>query len=446
MTTSPCDVRPSPVTNPVLGPTASPNPVIFTKTIAIDLSDTTLDALISLLPEHAPLAWVRRGDGIVGWGELDRIATTGEQRFEQAQAYWNAVRAAATIEDHVQLPGTGPVAFGSFAFSRASAHDSVLIIPKVVVGRRGETSWLTVLSTDPIAQDPVLDDYLAGRTAVTSPGEIEFSDASVASTNWVAIVARAIERIKAGELEKIVLARDVTGVSQRPIDPRHLLSRLANGYENCWTFSVDNMVGATPELLVRTEKGLVTSRVLAGTIQRTADEETDTARAAILAHSSKDLEEHEYAVVSVATALKPYCTSLNVPETPFVLHLPNVLHLASDVTAVLDSASQATSLVLAQALHPTAAVCGTPTQDAADVILEIEQMDRARYAGPVGWVGADGDGEWGIALRSGSLDPQDPNRIRLFAGCGIVAASDPQSELAETKAKLAPMVWALETK
>src|SRR5699024_7569131 len=202
------------------------------------------------------------------------------------------------------------------------------------------TSWLTVLSTDPIAQDPVLDDYLAGRTAVTSPGEIEFSDASVASTNWVAIVARAIERIKAGELEKIVLARDVTGVSQRPIDPRHLLSRLANGYENCWTFSVDNMVGATPELLVRTEKGLVTSRVLAGTIQRTADEETDTARAAILAHSSKDLEEHEYAVVSVATALKPYCTSLNVPETPFVLHLPNVLHLASDVTAVLDSASQ----------------------------------------------------------------------------------------------------------
>ncbi|XBH20697.1 isochorismate synthase [Jonesiaceae bacterium BS-20] len=446
MTTSPCDVHPSPVTNPDLGSTASPNPAIFTKTIAIDLSDTALDALISLLPDHAPLAWVRRGDGIVGWGELDRIATTGEQRFEQAQAYWNAVRAAATIEDHVQLPGTGPVAFGSFAFSRASAHDSVLIIPKVVVGRRGETSWLTLLSTDPIAQDPVLDDYLAGRSAVTSPGELEFSDASVASTNWVTIVARAIERIKAGELEKIVLARDVTGVSQYPIDPRHLLSRLANGYENCWTFSVDNMVGATPELLVRTEKGLVTSRVLAGTIQRTADEETDTARAAILAHSSKDLEEHEYAVVSVATALKPYCTSLNVPETPFVLHLPNVLHLASDVTAVLDSTSQATSLVLAQALHPTAAVCGTPTQDAADVILEIEQMDRARYAGPVGWVGADGDGEWGIALRSGSLDPQDPNRIRLFAGCGIVAASDPQSELAETKAKLAPMVWALETK
>lgn len=448
MTTSPCDVHPAPVTNRVLGSTTSPNPAIFTKTIAIDLPDTALDALIRLLPRHQPLAWVRRGDGIVGWGELDRITTSGEQRFELAQEYWNRVRAAATVEDQVRLPGTGPVAFGSFAFSRASAHESVLIIPKVIVGRRGDTAWLTVLTTYPAELDQPLslEDLAPEAQTVTSPGAMEFSDASVASADWVQIVAQAIGRIKAGELEKIVLARDVTGTSEHPIDPRHLLSRLAKGYENCWTFSVDTMVGATPELLVRTEKGLVTSRVLAGTIQRTADEVTDTARAAMLAHSSKDLEEHEYAVVSVATALKPYCTSLNVPETPFVLHLPNVLHLASDVTAVLDATSHATSLVLAQALHPTAAVCGTPTQDAADVILEIEEMDRARYAGPVGWVGADGDGEWGIALRSGSLDPSNPHEIRLFAGCGIVAASDPQSELAETKAKLAPMVWALDTK
>lgn len=447
MTTSPCDVSPASVTNPEHGSTRSPKSAIFTKTIAIDLPDTALDALIQLLPQHQPLAWVRRGDGIVGWGELDRVTTSGDQRFELAQEFWNHVRATATVEDHVNLPGTGPVAFGSFAFSRASAHESVLIIPKVVVGRRGDTAWLTVLATDraELHQTVKLADVLTPARPITGPGTMEFSDASVASADWVEIVAHAIARIKAGELEKIVLARDVTGTSSAPIDPRHLLSRLAHGYENCWTFAVDNMIGATPELLVRTEKGLVTSRVLAGTIQRTADEVTDTARAAMLAHSSKDLEEHEYAVVSVATALKPYCTSLNVPETPFVLHLPNVLHLASDVTAVLDSASHATSLVLAQALHPTAAVCGTPTKDAADVILEIEQMDRARYAGPVGWVGADGDGEWGIALRSGSLDPLDPHTIRLFAGCGIVAASDPGSELAETKAKLAPMIWALES-
>src|SRR5690606_29779511 len=139
--------------------------------------------------------------------------------------------------------------------------------------------------------------------------------------------------------------------------------------------------------------------------------------------SSKDLEEHEYAVESLSHALEPFCSSTNVPETPFVLHLPNVLHLATDVTGVL--AQGVSSLTLAAALHPTAAVAGTPTPVARELIARIEGMDRARYAGPVGWLGADGDGEWGIALRSAELDPADPHRVRLFAGCGVVAASDP---------------------
>ncbi|HZL01690.1 MAG TPA: chorismate-binding protein, partial [Cellulomonas sp.] len=151
-----------------------------------------------------------------------------------------------------------------------------------------------------------------------------------------------------------------------------------------------------------------------------------------------------------------------VRDVPFVLHLPNVLHLASDVTAVLAGSAphgpgtspgaaglagstgvHPSSLALAAALHPTAAVCGTPTVAARDLIARIEGMDRARYAGPVGWFGADGDGEWGIALRSAQVDPDDPRRIRLFAGCGIVAASDPAAELAESEAKLVPMRDAL---
>jgi menaquinone-specific isochorismate synthase len=189
--------------------------------------------------------------------------------------------------------------------------------------------------------------------------------------------------------------------------------------------------------------------VLAGTIRRTGDDDADLARAAILAHSSKDLEEHEYAVASVVQALAPFCSSTNVPDAPFVLHLPNVLHLASDVTAVLaggqDGGPHPTSLALAAALHPTAAVCGTPTDAARTLIRRVEGMDRARYAGPVGWVGADGDGEWGIALRSAELDPADPHRLRLFAGCGIVAASVPAAELAESRAKLVPMRTALAT-
>jgi menaquinone-specific isochorismate synthase len=257
----------------------------------------------------------------------------------------------------------------------------------------------------------------------------------------MARVAQAVEAIRAGEAEKVVLARDLRARTAEPLDPRWALRRLADRYDTSWTFSVDGLIGATPELLVRVERGLVTSRVLAGTIQRTGDDEADLAKAGILAHSSKDLEEHEYAVQSVAQALAPFCSSANVPDVPFVLPLPNVLHLASDVTGVLRHHTG--SLTLAAALHPSAAVCGTPREAATRLIRDLEQMDRGRYAGPVGWTGADGDGEWGIALRSAQIDPTDPHELRLFAGCGVVAASDPAAELAESNAKLVPMRYAL---
>ncbi len=423
----------------------APVPRIVSRTIPIDPLNPSVTALIDLLPAQAPLAWVRRGDGIVGWGEIARFEATGSERFTQLAAAWNEMRSQAIIRDEVIRPGTGPVAFGTIGFSQATSAPSVLVVPRVVVGRRDGQAWLTVMTTaDAPFTDPLeLSDLAEDREPVHEPGHVTFGTGSLSESQWTDVVATAIELIHGETLEKIVLARDVVAHTEHPIDVRHLLGNLASLYENCWTFCVDGMIGATPELLVRTEKGLVTSRVLAGTVQRSGDEETDTAHAAILAHSSKDLEEHEYAVRSVAQALRPYCSSMNVPETPFVLHLPNVLHLATDIAAVVDTAQGATSLSLASALHPTAAVCGTPTSVAAETILEIEGMDRSRYAGPVGWMGADGDGEWGIALRSAELDPHDPNQIRLFAGCGIVAASDPEAELAETHAKFAPMTQAL---
>jgi menaquinone-specific isochorismate synthase len=257
-------------------------------------------------------------------------------------------------------------------------------------------------------------------------------------------VADAVARIGAGDVEKVVLARDLEACASEPVDLRWLVARLTERYPSCWTFAVDGLVGATPEMLIRRERGLVTSRVLAGTIRRTGDDEHDLALAASLARSSKDLEEHEYAVRSVADALHPYCSGTNVPESPFVLHLPNVMHLATDVTGVLARGADAPSVLdLTAALHPTAAVCGTPTRAAAAMISELEGMDRDRYAGPVGWLDARGDGEFGIALRCGRLDRNDPSRLRLFAGCGIVAGSDPQAELAESDAKLVPMRDAL---
>jgi menaquinone-specific isochorismate synthase len=337
------------------------------------------------------------------------------------------------------------VAFGSFAFADDSPSGGALVVPRVVVGRRGSTVWVTTMDTGAVAAPAPA---LVTQDPPQAPGAVTYQDGALTREGWQEAVARAVRRIRAGDLDKVVLARDVLATTTEPLDPRWVLHRLAADYGSCWTFAVDGLLGATPELLVRSDKGLVTSRVLAGTIRRTGDDDADLARAAILAHSSKDLEEHEYAVASLTEALGPFCSSTNVPETPFVLHLPNVLHLATDVTGVLSTEGGGptpSSLALAAALHPTAAVAGTPTLAACELIGQVEGMDRARYAGPVGWLGADGDGEWGIALRSAELDPQDPRRLRLFAGCGIVAASVPSAELGESEAKLEPMRHALHT-
>ncbi len=407
------------------------------------------DNLLDLLPDPAPLAWVRRGDGIVAWGETARVPVSGPNRFDDAERAWQDLVAHAAVRDEVGLPGSGPVAFASFSFDDDAPRGGVLIVPRVVVGRRGGRAWLTTIeSGSNLSAAPTLAGALADRSPAVAPGGVRYEDGSLSPSGWSEAVAAGVAAIRDGRVEKVVLARDVRAVSADPVDSRWLLSRLGAAYPTCWTFSVDGLVGATPELLVRSEKGLVTSRVLAGTIRRTGDDEADVAHAAILAHSSKDLEEHEYAVSSVAGALEPFCSSTNVPDVPFVLHLPNVLHLASDVTGVLaarvgEGGHAPSSLALAAALHPTAAVCGTPTAAARALIREVEGMDRARYAAPVGWIGADGDGEWGIALRCAEIDRSDPRRLRLFAGCGIVAASDPADELAESEAKLEPMRDAL---
>ena len=218
--------------------------------------------------------------------------------------------------------------------------------------------------------------------------------------------------------------------------PAALLQRLAAAYPECWTFNVDGLIGATPELLVRRDGDQVTSRVLAGTVRRRGDDSVDAGLAEALLASGKDLEEHDYAVHSVAESLAAHCTDLQVPTAPHVLSLTNVQHLATEVSGLL--ADGAPALALAASLHPTAAVCGTPTERATALIRELEGMDRGRYAGPVGWIDAHGDGELGIALRCGAIEDSERGpgtRLRLYAGCGIVAGSDPDSEIAESEAK-----------
>jgi menaquinone-specific isochorismate synthase len=278
--------------------------------------------------------------------------------------------------------------------------------------------------------------------SVVKNGNFTFGDGSLSANTWKERVAVAIRRIEETKVDKVVLARDIVAHSDSPIDARAILKKLASEYPSTWTFAVAGLIGATPELLLRLSRGMVTSRVLAGTIPKTGDDEKDLALAASLARSSKDLEEHEYAVRSVAEALEPFCSSTNVPESPFVLHLANVMHLATDVTgALIEGKQRVDAFSLLKSLHPSAAVCGTPRNIAFDTIDEIEGMNRGRYAGPVGWIDASGDGELGIALRTGQISG---DQIRIFAGCGIVAGSNPEKELEESAAKMIPMKSALQ--
>ena len=391
--------------------------------------------LLRRIPRDSPVAWVRNGDGIVGWGVAARLEVRGRERFSRTQRWWNQLCASAVIDDTVSVPGTGAIAFGSFAFDPESDM-SVVIVPKVVIGRRGGQSWITTIglgTADPAELSPV-------NALPKAPTSVTWSRGSRERADWESSIADAITRINAGEIDKVVLARDIIADIEGDLDPRHLLVNLASAYPSTWTFSVDGLVGATPELLVRRTGDLVTSRVLAGTVSKLGDERRDASRANELLDSDKDLEEHEYAVNSVARALAAHCTDLEVPSTPHVLPLANVQHLATDVTGRL--ADGASVLALAASLHPTAAVCGTPTERAFDLIRDIEGMDRGRYAGPVGWFDSRGDGEFGIALRCAEID-LDNKRVRAFAGCGIVAGSNPAMEWAEADAKLIPIRSAL---
>ena len=381
-------------------------------------------------------AWIRSGDGLVGFGEYKKFIVTGEDRFDKARAWWNDQLSEFKINNNVHGSGTGPLLFASFAFD--STSPSVLVIPEIVLGQKNGKSWITWIGDK---NQPGLEKI--SNSSIS--GEITWQDAAKDEEVWRQQVTKAITAIKDGLVEKVVLARDLTATSTKEIDTRSLLQRLEIEYPSTWLFLVNGLVGATPELLVRLSKSLVTSRVLAGTIRKSGNEDRDLALAASLAKSSKDLEEHEYAVKSVADGLAPFCSSTNVPESPFVLHLANVMHLATDVTGVLNSsARQADVFTLIEQLHPSAAVCGTPTEVAKKYISQLEQMDRGRYSGPVGWIDAQGDGEIAIALRCGLLS-EDRKSIRIFAGCGIVADSNPEKEFAESQSKLIPMRTALDT-
>jgi menaquinone-specific isochorismate synthase len=384
--------------------------------------------LIARLPHSESLAWVRHGEGLVGWGEAARLVLPdGEDRFTLAREWLASVFGTAEVTDPLQLPGTGPVAFGSFSFD-AKVGGSVLIVPRVVVGRRDGRAWYTTIGEHP--------EPLALLRPPAPPAGIRWADGEVDAPRHMRAVAAAVERIRAGHLSKVVLARDLIAIADAPIDTRVLLRRLADRFPSCYTFACAGLVGASPELLVSRYGGQVESLVLAGTIARDGGDGTS---AATLLASAKDREEHSYAADMVRDALAPLCRELTMPDEPELLSLSNLIHLATPVRGRLGEERSVLDVVAA--LHPTPAVAGTPTDAAIDLIRELELMDRGRYTGPVGWIDARGDGEWCIALRCAEVEG---SRARLYAGGGIVADSDPAAELAEAQTKFRAMRYAFD--
>ena len=386
--------------------------------------------LLDLLPDENPFTWVRNGEGLVGWGVYAETKVKGADRFEEARKWWHAQLDSFEIINEVHGAGTGPVLFTSFAFDQQ--EESRLVIPKVVVGIKNQTTWITWIGDE--NQPKLLEKPAGGQLP-----KVTWRQSDIDA--WKRKVRSAVEVIQRDSLDKVVLAREIIADVDSPVDPRTVLRKLAKDYPGTWVYSNHGLIGATPELLIRLNNSMVVSRVLAGTISKTGDDSKDLALAASLARSSKDLEEHEYAVRSVADALAPFCSSTNVPDAPFVLHLSNVMHLATDVTGAIKEGHKVIDIFsILSKLHPSAAVCGTPTNAAADLIKKLEVINRGRYAGPIGWIDARGDGEQGLALRCGYLTDKE---VHAYAGCGIVAGSDAEHEAAESQAKLLPIINAL---
>ena len=387
---------------------------LASRTVPLDGGDVDLVAFAG----DDGVLFERAGAGLAGRGVALRVGT------EEVAASL----AAIASHDEVGRPGCGPVALGALPF--APDQPGTLVVPQTVLGRAHDgTAWITTIGAEPAVDPP--------PPAIRPPDRFQLI-ASRPHEEWCGAVVSAVARIRAGGLRKVVLAREVRVEANRPILPYHALSRLRALYPSCMLFSVDGFVGASPELLVSRHGAEVRSQPMAGTIPRSGDAEVDRALASGLMRSEKDRLEHRLVVDAVAAALRSFCQDVYVPPEPSIVALRNVCHLGTTVTGRLVDGPPA--LALAAALHPTPAVAGTPTDEALAAIAELEGMDRGRYAGPVGWVDARGDGEWAVGIRSAQISG---NSARLLAGVGVVADSDPEAELAETQLKLQALLSAV---
>ena len=391
--------------------------------------------LLSWLPAGRAFGFLRGGDGVVGWGEAARLTTTVPRAGDALTREVESLLAGMTVRDDVAVPGSGPLAIVSLAFDPA-ASGSIAVVPKVVIGRREGRSWLTLVTPPGAVQVPQLR---RRPTAAAAPVHARVEASVPSQHEWAGAVAEAVDAMRAGRLDKVVLARAVDVRADEPLDARSVAARLAARFPSCFTYVCDGLVGASPELLVRRIGRHVESLVLAGTVRRGGSPQEDEELEQSLAKSAKDGYEHRLAVESVRAVLRDVAVDLDEDAGPHLLRLANVTHLATALTGWLPAPAPS-ALAVATQLHPTAAVGGTPTADALALIRHLEAAPRGRYAAPVGWMDAHGDGEFALALRCAQLDGP---KARLWAGAGIVADSDPQAETDETTAKLEAVLSAM---
>ena len=411
---------------------------------------TTVEQTLALLPTSAFSCWVRDTSGLIGFGRTLRIRARGPQRFQELSQAWKAITAAAHIEDEVDHLGSGLMCFATVTYSQDSAVDSLIHIPEFVLGRRGGRVWMTTITAagttpaPPVLREEALRPVTSAKA---SPGDLDegtWSELVRTVSAMLTPVDGPAEVDAASDdptLRKIVLARDEVVTTEDETDVRSVLGALNRSYPSCWTFDIAGLIGSTPELLIGVDNGRVTSRVLAGTYRVEEDPTAEMAAARKLLSAHKDSTEHAFAIASLQRSLGSVADEVSVDDRPHLLPLANVIHSASDATGHLPPDSGLNALDVAAAVHPTAAVGGYPQASAVARVDELEPLDRGRYSGPVGWMDDRGNGQFGIALRCGQLE--DRNRIRLYAGAGIMPDSDPAAEVAETEAKFAPMRRAL---
>ena len=350
--------------------------------------------------------------------------------------------AAMAVDDPIDRPGTGPVAFGALPFLADLTAE--LVVPALVVGCDATgTRWVTTVGPeDPARPDPVsalaatLGDEPPPATAGPSAFEVRSTRPPEA---WTVAVATATGRIGAGQLDKVVLAREVVVTADAPIPIATVLTRLAQSYPDCFLYLVDGFCGASPELLVGRSGDIVRAQPMAGTAPRRGDPAADARLAAALLASTNYRHEHQVTIDAVHDGLLAFCSYVDFEPEPSVVALANVAHLATSVEGRL-SHPPASILELVAALHPTPAVCGRPRQAALDLIAELEGLERGPYAGAVGWVDRAGNGQFAVSIRGASIDGPV---ARVVAGNGIVGDSDPATELSETRAKLQAMLAAI---